>query len=45
MPIVATLLGFLILQEYPSWFSLIGGIITLFGAKLLIIFMVKEKKK
>ncbi len=45
MPIVATLLGFLILQEYPSWLSLIGGIITLFGAITINYFYGQKEKK
>lgn len=35
MPIIATLLGMIILQEYPGVFELIGGLITLCGAIII----------
>lgn len=32
MPLIAVLLAIIFLQEYPSWLTLVGGLITLLGA-------------
>ncbi len=42
MPIIATLLGMLILHEYPKPFELIGGLVTLFGALTMNFFYSRD---
>jgi len=45
MPIVTTVLGMIILQEYPQFLELVGGLITLLGAITINYFYNQSKKK
>lgn len=45
MPIIATLLGIIILQEYPRPLELLGGLITLAGAVSINYFYKHEKDR
>lgn len=45
MPIIATLLGMIILQEYPKPLELTGGLITLIGAVSISYFYKHEKDR
>ena len=45
LPIIATLLGFIMLYEIPSLFSFLGGIVALIGAYVANYYYLQSKRK